>query len=112
MDYWREFQQKWLGYVPLFLLTLGCGIDSGRLMAVAFLCHLLICKKKKAALFRNLEKRYEGPADRFSYRFFVALCRRDPSFQSWPGRLAVKIYRADDTLGLSNFSCPPWRGDL
>lgn len=111
MDYWQEFQQKWLGYVPLFLLTLGCGIDSGRLMAVAFLCHLLICKKK-AALFRNLEKRYEGPADRFSYRFFVALCCRDPSLQSWPRRLAVKIYRTDDTLGLSNFSCPPWRGDL
>ena len=42
MDYWQEFQQKWLGYVPLFLLTLGCGIDSGRLMAVAFLCHLSI----------------------------------------------------------------------
>ncbi len=37
MDYWQEFQQKWLGYVPLFLLTLGCGIESGRLMAVAFL---------------------------------------------------------------------------
>lgn len=56
MDYWQEFQQKWLGYVPLFLLTLGCGIDSGRLMAVAFLCHLLICKKKKLTYFGTLRK--------------------------------------------------------
>ena len=56
MDYWQEFQQKWLGYVPLFLLTLGCGIDSGRLMAVAFLCHLLICKKKKLPCFGILRK--------------------------------------------------------
>ena len=56
MDYWQEFQQKWLGYVPLFLLTLGCGIDSGRLMAVAFLCHLLICKKKKLPYFGILRK--------------------------------------------------------
>ena len=56
MDYWQEFQQKWLGYVPIFLLTLGCGIESGRLMAVAFLCHLLICKKKKLPYFGTLRK--------------------------------------------------------
>lgn len=112
MDYWREFQQKWLGYVPLFLLTLGCGIDSGRLMAVAFLCHLLICKKKKLPYFGTLRKDTKVRQTVLVIVFSLLLCRRDPSLQSWPGRLAVKIYRADDTLGLSNFSCPPWRGDL
>ena len=56
MDYWQEFQQKWIDYVPLFLLTLSCGIDSGWLMAVAFLCHLLICKKTKFPYFGTLRK--------------------------------------------------------
>ena len=56
MDYWQEFQQKWLDYVPIFFLTLGCGIESGRLMSVACLCHLLICKKKKLPYFGTLRK--------------------------------------------------------
>ena len=50
MDYWQDFQQKWLDYVPLFLLTLGCGIESGVLMTLSFLCHCLVCKRQGISL--------------------------------------------------------------
>lgn len=53
MDYWQEFQQKWLGYVPIFLLTLGCGIESGALMTLAFLCHCLVCRRQGISLWGN-----------------------------------------------------------
>ncbi|WP_293986132.1 O-antigen ligase [uncultured Megasphaera sp.] len=50
MDYWQKFQAQWLAYVPLFLLTLSCGIDSGSLMTAAFVMHLIVCRKKKISV--------------------------------------------------------------
>lgn len=56
MNYWKEFYQKWIMYAPMFLLTVGCGIDSGKLMMGAFICHLLICRKKEIPYLGTLRK--------------------------------------------------------
>ena len=46
MSYWRTFEQNYLPYVPIFLLTLSCGTGTGSLMTVSFLAHLIICRKE------------------------------------------------------------------
>ena len=46
MSYWRTFEQNYLPYVPIFLLTLSCGAGSGSLMTASFLAHLIICRKE------------------------------------------------------------------
>ena len=46
MSYWRTFEQNYLPYVPIFLLTLSCGAGSGSLMMASFLAHLIICRKE------------------------------------------------------------------
>lgn len=56
MDYWKILCKKWILYVPLFLLTLGCGIDSGKLIVGALICHLLICRKKGIPYLGTLRK--------------------------------------------------------
>ena len=81
MDYWQEFQQKWLGYVPLFLLTLGCGIESGALMTLSFLCQCLICKKKGISLWGGLVEAAFSPSNNPHRYFFICLCSCDPSVQ-------------------------------
>ncbi len=42
--------KRW-GEVPVFLLALSCGISSGVLMALAFLLHVVLCRKDGISVF-------------------------------------------------------------
>ena len=90
MDYWREFQQKWLVYMPLFLLTLGCGIESGALMTLSFLCHCLICKKKGISLWGDWWKQPLVRQTFLIVTFSFACAAVTLPFNNGDGELLVK----------------------
>ena len=51
MNQWNILSGKRWDGVPIFLLALSCGISSGGLMAMAFLLHVVLCRKQGIPVF-------------------------------------------------------------